>query len=93
MAVNYAGTGAAATAARSDHTHAAPGRFTAAVNAATSTAIVHNLATRDVVVNVYRVASPYDSVECDVERTDTNTVTVRFAVAPSAGEYRVVVIG
>jgi hypothetical protein len=67
-------------------------RFAANVAAATSTAITHNLNTRDVVVNVYRVASPYDTVECDVERTDLNNVTVRFATAPAASEYRCVVL-
>jgi hypothetical protein len=71
---------------------AATKRFAASVGGATSQAITHNLATRDVVVDVYRVASPYDTVECDVERTDGNTVTLRFTTAPAASEYRVVVL-
>lgn len=58
----------------------------------TSFAVSHNLGTRDVVVNVYDNAT-YDTVECDVVRTDTNTVTVSFAVAPATDAYRVVVIG
>lgn len=58
----------------------------------TSFAISHNLGTRDVVVNVYDNSS-YDTVECDVVRTDTNTVTVSFATAPATNSYRVVVIG
>jgi hypothetical protein len=70
-----------------------PSKFSALVAAAVSTLINHALNTRDVLVNVYRVASPYDTIECDVERTDVNNVTVRFAVAPAAGEYRVVVMG
>ena len=65
----------------------------ATVGGATSQVITHNLATRDVVVDVYRTTTPWDTVECDVERTDTNNVTLRFAVAPSANEYSVVVIG
>lgn len=58
----------------------------------TSFAITHNLGTRDVVVNVYD-NSAYDTVEVDVVRTDTNTVTVTFASAPATDAYRVVVVG
>lgn len=58
----------------------------------TSFAVSHNLGTRDVVVNVYDNAT-YDTVEVDVVRTDTNTVTVSFANAPASNAYRVVVIG
>lgn len=59
---------------------------------ATSIAVTHNLATRDVQVQIYDNAT-YDTVECDVIRTDTNTVTVSFATAPASNAYRVVVIG
>lgn len=59
----------------------------------TAYTVNHNLNDRDVVVNVYRNSAPYDTVETDVERTDANNVTLRFAVAPSANEYRVVVAG
>lgn len=56
--------------------------------------ITHNLGTRDVQVQVYYSASPYDTVEVDVERTGTNTLTIRFASAPITGtNYRVVVVG
>lgn len=58
----------------------------------TSFAIAHNLGTRDVVVNVYD-NSAYDTVEVDVVRTDTNTVTVTFTVAPATDAYRVVIVG
>jgi hypothetical protein len=58
----------------------------------TSFAISHGLGTRDVQVQVYDNAS-YDTVECDVVRTDANTVTVSFAVAPTTDAYRVVIIG
>ena len=58
----------------------------------TSFAVTHNLGTRDVQVQVYDNAS-YDTVECDVVRTDANNVTVSFTVAPANNAYRVVVIG
>jgi hypothetical protein len=60
---------------------------------ATSYALTHNLNTQDVVVQIYEVASPYQQVFTDVEHTNANTVTIKFATAPTAGEYRVVVIG
>lgn len=58
----------------------------------TSIAVTHNLGTRDVQVQVYDNAT-YDTVETDVVRTDTNTVTVSFTQAPASNAYRVVVIG
>jgi len=67
-------------------------RFAQDVGGATSQVVTHNLATLDVIVQVYRKASPFDQVECDVEHTSTNTITLRFTVAPAAAEYRVVVL-
>lgn len=61
-------------------------------NSNTAFTVTHNLATRDVVVNVYDI-STYETVEVDVVRTNTNTVTVTFASAPATNSYRVVVIG
>lgn len=58
----------------------------------TSFAVTHNLGTRDVQVQVFDNAT-YDTIECDVVRTDTNNVTVSFATAPASNAYRVVVIG
>ena len=53
----------------------------------------HALATQDVMVAVYNKSTPYDKILCDVEHTDANNVTIRFAVAVSAGVYRCVVMG
>lgn len=61
--------------------------------AATSTVATHNFGTRDVTVSVYRTTTPWDEVDCEVEHTSTNTVTVRFLVAPAAGDFRIVVHG
>jgi hypothetical protein len=58
----------------------------------TSFALLHNLNTRDVQVQVFDNAT-YDTVECDVVRTDANTVTVSFATAPTSNAYRVVIVG
>jgi len=63
------------------------------VGAGTAVVVNHALATRDVSVEVYRNSAPYDTVMCDVERTDTNNVTLRFASAVTASAFRVVVQG
>jgi len=57
-----------------------------------SFALSHNLNTLDVVVSVHDNATK-ETVECDVVRTDADTVTVSFASAPSANAYRVVIVG
>ena len=53
----------------------------------------HNLGTRDVTVQVFATASPYNQIECDVDHTSTSVVTLTFAAAPTAGQYRVVITG
>ena len=57
---------------------------------ATSYAITHSLETLDVIVQVYEKSSGA-TVFTDVERTDTDTVTLIFASAPAANAYRVLV--
>ena len=57
---------------------------------ATSIAVSHNLGTRDVIVQLYD-ASSYDTVMADVVRTDANTVTVDFAVAPTTNDIKVLI--
>lgn len=59
---------------------------------ATSIAVTHSLGTLDIHVAIYDKATNAD-VEADVVRTDVNTVTISFATAPTANQYRVVVIG
>ena len=99
VAVGFAASGGdAGTAvlpARGDHLHSAlyTRKYAVSVGGSVTATVTHNLGTKDVNVQVYRVASPFDEVECDVELTDTNTVTLRFAIAPAASEYRCVVIG
>lgn len=62
-------------------------------NVLQSITVTHNLGTRDVQVTLRETASPYAQVECDVEMTDTNSVTLGFAVAPTSNQYTVTVIG
>ncbi len=61
--------------------------------AATSFAYTHNFNTRDLAVEVARSTTPWDTVDCDVERTTANSVTLRFAVAPAAAEYMLTILG
>jgi len=64
-------------------------------NPSTLTALVvtHNLGTTDVSVDVFEATGSRATVETDVERTSTNTITLRFATAPASGAYRVVITG
>ncbi len=62
-------------------------------NSATSFTVNHALGTRYVTVQVFQAGTPYAQVEADVEHTDTNNVTIRFATAPGTSEYEVVVVG
>jgi hypothetical protein len=56
----------------------------------TNIAVTHNLGTLDVTVGVYEVSTGAE-IGCDKTRTNVNTVTIGFAIAPTAGQYRVVV--
>ena len=60
---------------------------------ATSIVVTHSLNTRDLQVQLFEVASPYAQVFTDVELTTVDTLTLSFSVAPSASQYRVVIVG
>ena len=60
--------------------------------AAVDYTITHSLGTQDVHVSVYEVSSTIMVIP-DMEVTGSNTVTLRFAVAPTTNQYRVIVIG
>lgn len=70
-------------------------KFTKAIGDGTSTSIVltHNLNTRDAVVMIRTTGAPYEQVIADVEMTTLNTTTVRFAVAPTANQYTITIVG
>jgi hypothetical protein len=73
----------------------APKRYAANFGngSATSYTITHNLASRDLTVAIYRNSGSYDEIECDVEHTTTNTITLVFATAPTSDQFRIVVLG
>lgn len=60
---------------------------------ATSYVVNHGLANQWVTVQVFENSGSFRLVEVDVELTDANNATVKFAAAPSANAYRVVVVG
>ena len=60
---------------------------------ATSFNLTHSFGSTDVVVLVREAAGGKAAVYADVVITDTNTVTVTFATAPTVGQYRITVIG
>lgn len=70
-------------------------KYTADVGdgATLSYTVAHNFSTRDVTVQVFENGSPYAQVEADVEHTTSNTVTIKFAAAPTSNQYRVVIVG
>ena len=70
-----------------------PQKYSTTLSTSSTTyTITHNLGTLDVHVQTYAVADGSEVV-VDNLRATTNTVTLNFAVAPSANAYRVVVIG
>lgn len=53
----------------------------------------HNLKTQDVLVTLREKESPFKVVYADVEITDENTITLKFAKAPKINEYRAIIVG
>lgn len=62
-------------------------------NSSTSITVTHNLGTQNVVVSVHDNASPYAEVYPEIQKTNTNDLTLIFAVAPTTDKYRCTVIG
>jgi hypothetical protein len=59
--------------------------------ATTAIVVTHNLNSRDVMVLTRQNATPYAYVEPDMVATTVNTVTLTFATAPTAAQYRALV--
>lgn len=62
-------------------------------NSATVYIITHGLNTQDLNISIRETASPFALVLADVEFTSVNTITVKFAVAPTANQFTVTIIG
>jgi hypothetical protein len=60
---------------------------------ATTFSVEHNFDTKDVTVQIFQNNESYAQIEADVEHSSTSAVTIKFALAPSNNEYRVVVVG
>ncbi len=71
------------------------GKYAANIGDGVATAIVvtHNLGTMDCTWSVRLAASTYDAVYPDMQVIDANSIRLVFGVAPTSGQYRVVVIG
>ena len=61
------------------------------VSAGGTWTVTHNLATKWLVAQVARVASPYDFIDVRIERTTTNTLSVLPDVAMASGEFEIMV--
>lgn len=62
-------------------------------NSTADIVVTHNLNTRDVIVAVREVASPYAAHDVYWEATTVNTVTIFFPTAPTTAELRAIVHG
>jgi hypothetical protein len=72
---------------------AAPYLATIGDGTATTIDVTHSLATRDLSVTVRQTVSPYAEVYPRVEFTTLNAVRFIFDVAPTSGQYAVVING
>lgn len=94
ISVSKGGTGAT-TAQQARVNLGATTKFAQSIGdgASTSIAVTHNLGTQDVVVMLRESGAPFSKVEADVQITDNNSILINFAVAPTANQYRVVIVG
>lgn len=56
-------------------------------------AVTHGMAASPLLVGLYRTATPFDEVICEVIHTSSSIITFNFNVAPTAGQYTVVIVG
>lgn len=93
LSVEQGGTGASTAAgARANLGTTGKAAFAVGDGSSTTFTVTHGLGTQDVTVTVYQ-GSSNAVVYPDVELTSNDTITLRFTVAPTANEFRVVIIG
>lgn len=95
LSATYTGAGlvTSASGVKVDNTIVALKYSQTLTTSATSYTITHNLGTQDVQVQVRLATSTFDFVECDIQATTANTVTLLFSSAPVANSLRVTVMG
>tara|TARA_R110002153_G_C13218255_1_gene488568 strand:- start:489 stop:734 length:246 start_codon:yes stop_codon:yes gene_type:complete len=59
----------------------------------TSFAVNHSIGNQFVQVSVYEVADRMQKIDCEIELTSTSVTTLKFNVAPTLNQYRVIIIG
>ena len=59
----------------------------------TTITVTHSLGTKDVIVQLYDLTTPYEQVEVGVEHYSTDAIKLYFQTAPTSGQYRVVILG
>lgn len=81
-------------AATANHTHNHATKYATTIGDGTASdfVITHNLGTDDVVIGIKEIATKEMWIT-DVEYTSINSITVRFGFKPTAGQFRVTVIG
>lgn len=81
-------------AAAANHTHNHTTKYATTIGDGTASdfVITHNLGTDDVVVGIKEIATKEMWIT-DVEYTSINSITVRFGFKPTAGQFRVTIIG
>jgi hypothetical protein len=83
------------TAAERTTWNARTKKFTSNIGDGTATTFTvnHALGTQDITVTLRENASPYNVVFADVQVSDANNIKLLFAAAPTANQYKVVVVG
>jgi hypothetical protein len=83
----------ATTAAAARTSLGAVGKFAANCSTSATQTVTHSLGTTDVHVAVWELTGSLRGVIVETRIVDANNVQLLFSVAPSSGQYRVVVMG
>lgn len=89
--INDAGTDSDLTTGTGGGEGVAPYATTIGDGSTTTFVITHGLGTKDVLVHVYSLTSPFPAYVMSPDHTSTNTITLTFTTAPATNSVRVVV--